>query len=349
MVTIRVRSIMWFVAGLVLAVTALWTTSRWRAEALPGPAESTVVNVGPDRVLDSRDPTDLGLAGPFASQASQKLQITGSIPTATGTKIVVPAGATGVLLNVTGFNPSADGFISIRPGDATGAPTTSSLNLTSGQTVPNAVQVALPTSGPNAGQIDITFDALGQTGPTIDILIDVVGYTTSAGLQDVNTQLAQKANSADVYNKTDADGRFVPQGEIVLRYGHAFQPNATITPMTSLETYAYRVSSRGAIDLDLPGPAKLGATDYGLKSVSYCLSAVTEPLYVNFAGVIAIGPTDTSNLLDPADRTQVGCYTIEINDETASTYHLMMQMEGAGGEISVRNVTAVWAPVSSLP
>ena len=158
MVTIRMRSMMWFVAGLTLAVAMLWGSTVWRVDALPGPEESTIVNVTPERVLDSRDPVNLGLPGPFVSQVPQKLMITGSIPTATGMKTVVPTGATGVLLNVTGFNASANGFISIRPGDAVGAPTTSSLNVLAGETVPNAVQVSLPTAGANAGRIDITYD-----------------------------------------------------------------------------------------------------------------------------------------------------------------------------------------------
>ena len=103
---------------------------------------------------------------------SQKLQVTGS---------AVPAGATGVLSNVTVVGPSAAGFLSVRPGDATGAPTTSSLNFTAGDIVPNSVQVGLPTAGANAGQIDITYDAFGQAGPTTEVLIDVVGYMVAGG------------------------------------------------------------------------------------------------------------------------------------------------------------------------
>jgi len=72
--------------------------------------ESTVVPVSPTRVLDTRDPSNLGLPGPFVSPVSQKLQITGAIPTAAGVATVVPRGATGVLLNVTSVNPSANGF-----------------------------------------------------------------------------------------------------------------------------------------------------------------------------------------------------------------------------------------------
>jgi hypothetical protein len=172
------------------------------AQAAPGPAESTIVTVSPERILDTRDPNNVGLDGPFTSADSQKLKVTGSIETATGTKTVVPTGATGVLLNVTPVNPTAAGFISIRPGDATGAATTSSLNFTTGVAgiVPNAVQVAVPTAGTNAGEIDITYDAYGQTGPTTDILIDVVGYMTSTGLQELVADVEElKANSAGYF------------------------------------------------------------------------------------------------------------------------------------------------------
>ncbi len=81
-----------------------------------------------------------------------------------------------MLLNVTAVGSTAEGFISIRPGDATGAPETSNLNFSVNETAPNSVQVALPTTGANAGQIDITYDALGVAGPTTDVLIDVMGY-----------------------------------------------------------------------------------------------------------------------------------------------------------------------------
>jgi len=169
----------WAAIGAAVAVS-LGAGGFFIAEAASGP-ESSIVMSDPVRILDTRDPVNVGLPGPFVSPIAQKLQVTGSIPTSTGTQSVVPTGATGVLLNVTAVGASADGFISIRPGDATGAPATSSLNVTAGVTVPNAVQVALPTTGANAGQIDITWDALGVAGPTTDILIDVVGYLVAEG------------------------------------------------------------------------------------------------------------------------------------------------------------------------
>jgi hypothetical protein len=149
-------------------------------------APSSVVTIEPVRVLDTRN--DLGLPGPFVSQVSQKLQVTGA---------AVPTGATGVLMNVTVVSPTAAGFLSVRPGDASGVPTTSSLNFAANQTLANAVQVALPTGGSNAGQIDITYDAYGSRGPSTEVLVDVVGYFMPTAAGPVNPRWAKVGLSSE--------------------------------------------------------------------------------------------------------------------------------------------------------
>jgi hypothetical protein len=153
----------WAAIGAAVAV-ALGGGGAFLASAAPS-APSSVITVDPVRILDTRN--GIGLQGQFRSPDARKLQVAGS---------TVPAGATGVLLNVTVVGPTAAGFLSVRPGNATGAPSTSSLNFPAGATVANSVQVALPTSGPNAGQVDITYDALGVRGPVTHVLADVVGY-----------------------------------------------------------------------------------------------------------------------------------------------------------------------------
>jgi hypothetical protein len=165
--------------------------------------ESSTVAIEPVRILDTR--TDVGLPGPFVSATAQDLKVTGSIPTATGTQTVVPAGATGVYLNVTPVSSTAGGFISVRPANAAGLPTTSNVNFTTGAINPNAVLVELPVGGGDDGKIEITFDAFGAAGPTTEVLVDVVGYTTDTRLKAIETALATKANSADVYTRTQID------------------------------------------------------------------------------------------------------------------------------------------------
>jgi hypothetical protein len=153
-------------------------------------APSSVVTIDPVRILDTR--TDVGLPGPFVSAVPQKLQVAGSA--------AVPVGATGVLLNVTVVSPSAAGFVSIRPGDATGVPSTSSLNFGAGDIVPNSVQVALPTSGVDAGRIEITYDAFGQAGPTTEILVDVVGYLVAGGAGSVDPAISARVDALEAAN-----------------------------------------------------------------------------------------------------------------------------------------------------
>jgi hypothetical protein len=164
-------------AGIVVATTGLPAIQPVQAAAS---IASGIVTVDPARALDTRAGT--GLAGPVATNTNVKLQLTGNIATRVGTTDitteVVPDGATGILLNVTAVRPDAQGFISIRPGNATGEPASSNLNVQVGLAVPNAVTVALPTTGPAAGTIDIWYGT-NTAGATTNLLIDIVGYTTT--------------------------------------------------------------------------------------------------------------------------------------------------------------------------
>jgi hypothetical protein len=177
-------------------------------QALPGAEESTVVNIEPTRVLDTRVP--VGLTGQFQSQVPRKLMVTGDIETyveattTKTTKMVVPTGSTGVVMNVTAVLPTAAGYLAIRPGDAVGTPSTAGLNFAANDVIPNHITVAVPTTGPNAGMIDIAYFA-ATTGPTMDVVVDIVGYTTKAGLADLVGLVNTKANSADVYTKAEVD------------------------------------------------------------------------------------------------------------------------------------------------
>lgn len=80
---------------------------------------------------------------------------------------------------------TADGFISVRPAGTAGPPATSSLNFLAGDIAPNAVQVSVPTSGPDEGRIELTYDAYGVVGAQADVLVDVVAYTTTGGLESI--------------------------------------------------------------------------------------------------------------------------------------------------------------------
>ena len=143
--------------------------------------ESSVVTIEPARALDTR--FGIGLPGRITANSAATLDLTGTIPTSVLDQRVdtqaVPDGATGVILNATAVGPTAAGFVSIRPGDQTTTPSTSNLNVVPRQTVPNAVTVALPTTGSAAGTISIWYGTR-DSGANIDLIIDIVGYTTEA-------------------------------------------------------------------------------------------------------------------------------------------------------------------------
>ena len=138
---------------------------------------SSFVPVAPVRVLDTR--SDLGLVE-VTDGVAGTLKVTGSIPTATSNgvvnAVVVPAGATAVVLNVTVVNPTSGGYVSLRPGDAYGAPTVSTLNVTAGGTFPNGATITIPTTGTYAGQIQVWYEAEYTTVGSTELLIDIAGY-----------------------------------------------------------------------------------------------------------------------------------------------------------------------------
>ena len=194
----------WAAVGAAVAV-CLGAGGVYIGNATSGSSSSSFVAITPVRVLDTR--SNLGLTGVFTSPTARFLTVTGSIATAGGVQIVVPAGATAVSLNVTVVSPTAAGFLSVRPGDATGAPTTSSLNFSAGQVIPNAVTVQLPTIGGGAGKIELTYNAFGVAGPTTHVLVDVVGYfrAVAAGPDD-GTACTAGGLAGTIVNGHNGDG-----------------------------------------------------------------------------------------------------------------------------------------------
>ena len=110
----------------------------------------------PQRLLDTRPGTVAvnPTKGQIAGQTDFPLQVAGL-----GT---VPAGATGVVLNVTAVNPAADGFIAAYPGPCGPAnrPTVSNVNFRRGQIVPNSVSVKVGTSGVVCFYSNVTTDLI---------------------------------------------------------------------------------------------------------------------------------------------------------------------------------------------
>ncbi|MEU9064306.1 peptidoglycan recognition protein, partial [Streptomyces sp. NPDC048430] len=122
---------------------------------------STHVNLGPKRVMDTRE--GLGVAkAPVGADSVVTLQVAG----ANG----VPAeGVTAVVLNVTATNVTAPtSYVSVYP-DGTTRTAASNLNLVQGQTAPNLVVVPVVN-----GKVDF-YNRAG----TLDLIADITGYFTS--------------------------------------------------------------------------------------------------------------------------------------------------------------------------
>ncbi|MDQ0797267.1 peptidoglycan recognition protein [Streptomyces sp. B1I3] len=123
---------------------------------------STHVNLGPQRVMDTRE----GLGVPKA-QVGPAGVVTLQVAGVNG----VPAeGVTAVVLNVTATHVSGTSFVSVYP-DGTTRTDASNLNVVKGQTVPNLVIVPVVN-----GKVSFYNNA-----GTVDLIADITGYFTSAG------------------------------------------------------------------------------------------------------------------------------------------------------------------------
>ena len=142
------------------SVDVIADVSGWFTDAsVPAATGSVFTGVTPVRILDTRSGIG-GFSSPVGPAGTIALAVAGSggVPLMTST--------TAVVLNVTVTNPTAGGYLTLFP-DGAAQPTTSDLNFTAGQTIPNLVVVRV---GPN-GKLDI-FNAAGST----DVIADVVGW-----------------------------------------------------------------------------------------------------------------------------------------------------------------------------
>ena len=177
MITIRLRSVTWFAAGIVIALVAVTVFAGLRTTAASPDQETSFTPITPCRLFDTRPaPDNVGPRNtPLGTDDSYTQQVTGANGDCT-----IPAEAVGISLNVTAVNPTAASFITVYPADAP-LPLASNINVSAGQSpTPNKVDVKLSTAGAIA-----LYNKFG----TVDVLADVVGYYTPTGLEQIQTQL----------------------------------------------------------------------------------------------------------------------------------------------------------------
>ncbi len=177
MVATRVRSLVWFVTGaLVASATAVMLVHAWRVDAAPGDTDATLVPITPCRLVDTRQPGQAAL-GSGETRTIDAHGTNGPIP---GSRCTIPTDAVALSMNVTALAATAETFWTIWPNGAA-QPEASSLNPAPGQPpTPNAVTTPISTSG--------RFDVFNFAG-TAGMLIDVNGYYTRNSLQELNNRL----------------------------------------------------------------------------------------------------------------------------------------------------------------
>ena len=173
LVTIRVRSVVWFVTGAVVAVVVmLLVLDAWRVEAAPGDVDTTFVPVTACRLADTRQggsPIGDGLTRTFSAHGVNGL-------------CTVPSTAVALSMNVTvDSRTAANSFLTIwRAGVP--RPNSSSLNPALGEPpTPNAVITDLSPGG--------QFNVYNDAG-SVHVLFDVNGYYIKSSLADLNARAA---------------------------------------------------------------------------------------------------------------------------------------------------------------
>ncbi len=160
----------------------------------PNSAETAYVPIAPCRLVDTRPEFQVGRRGsPIGSNETFAQQVTG-----TNGDCTIPVDATGVSLNVTVVDPTAPSYMTLYPLD-TPLPRASNLNyLPGGAPAPNKVDVKLSADG-----------AIGfyNLAGTVDVVADVNGYYTSAGLHEILQELTTKVDADDVFTKSQTYSR----------------------------------------------------------------------------------------------------------------------------------------------
>jgi hypothetical protein len=136
---------------------------------VPDTTGATYVALTPNRLVDSRKGTRLGLSASLLCLVQKEFAVTGQ---STDPALNVPAGAVGVTGNLTAVGEGAAGFFALTPEDPGGVPDTSTLNFPKGDTRANAVTVPIGTDG----GLWVTFVAM--TVARADVVFDVSGYFT---------------------------------------------------------------------------------------------------------------------------------------------------------------------------
>jgi hypothetical protein len=175
MVTIRIRSMVWFATGAVLALfVSLLVMNAWQVEAAPGDTDTTFVPTTSCRLVDTRlAPDRVGPDSSWGAKETKTVQATG-----TNGQCIIPSNAVSLdakvfALDLTGPRSS---FLTFW---AEGTrPLGSALNPAPAPAfVQSAVTIPLSSTG--------SFNTYNENG-TVNIIIEVNGYNTKDSLKELH-------------------------------------------------------------------------------------------------------------------------------------------------------------------
>ena len=136
---------------------------------VPDTSGATYVKVTPNRLVDSRLGTRLGLSASLASGVAAQFRATGRSADPARN---IPTDAIAITGNLTAVGQGSKGYFALTPDRPVGMPTTSTINFPKGDTRANAVTVRVAGDG----SLWVTF--VGTAGTRADVVFDVTGYFT---------------------------------------------------------------------------------------------------------------------------------------------------------------------------
>ena len=175
-ITLCIRSIGWFVTGVLLATTVtVMFVNEWRVDAAPGDTDATFVAITPCRLADTRP--GAARVGPAATLGAAEIET--FVVHGSNGECAIPTEAVAVSLNVTALGATEQSFLTFWPEGV--QPLASSLNPAPGQPpTPNAVTVDLSGAG--------AFNLFNSVG-SVNVVIDVNGYYIQASLEELVSRL----------------------------------------------------------------------------------------------------------------------------------------------------------------
>jgi len=321
MVTLRVRSIMWFATGIALSLIAtLLVMQTWRVNAAPGDSDSTWVPIEPCRLFDNR-PAELPAGGkktPLVAGSPAVQQVTGTV----GNCVIPTAGVVAVSMNVTVVGGTAQSNLRLYPADS-GEPLVSNMNWQAGDSaVANKVDVKLSP----AGAIK-----LANFSGSVNVIGDIVGYYTNSTLKELAAGLTQANTKIAALEASEpfAVSNYNPAARFLTTTPTSYVDVTVTAPVDGQVTVNYSTYIEN--------------TTVGQESVCAPYRSTEIPASSILRTHQGIGFWETASIVGVRGSVS-GTATFDIAEAATVTYSLACEEQGGNGFVEGRTMTAIFTP-----